>query len=190
MIAAILPLYICQGHTLTHLAPWRFDANQAIISSLDIKNCYKPSLPASVQAYLCGLFNSFIIDYVLRFKVSMHVSLFYVYQLPVPHLTPDDPHCRAIAHRVAQLVCIGPAFDDLRRELLGDINAHVATIQDERQRLQNEIDALVAHLYGLSADDLHHILYASYTFPLVRQEIKDGVMREFARVEDLLHTYD
>ncbi len=112
--------------------------------------------------------------------------MFHVYQLPVPRLAPTDPHCRAIAQRVARLVCIGSEFDELRRELLGDVGAHVATIVDERRHLQHEIDALVAHLYGLSEDDLRHILYAPYTFPLVKREIKDGVMREFGRVEDLL----
>jgi hypothetical protein len=55
-----------------------------------------------------------------------------------------------------------------------------------RQQIQNEIDALVAPLYGLSEEDLQHILYAPYTFPLVKSEIKDGVVHEFARVERLL----
>jgi hypothetical protein len=62
----------------------------------------------------------------------------------------------------------------------------VATYPIERQQLQNEIDALVAHLYGLNEHDLRHILYAPYTFPLVKREIKDGVMACFGRVNYLL----
>jgi cyanate lyase len=112
--------------------------------------------------------------------------MFYVYQLPVPRLTADDPHCRAIAKRVAKLVCVGQEFDELRRELLGSVEAHIATNPIERQRLQNEIDALVAHLYGLSEDELRHILYAPYTFPLVGREVKDGVMAAFARVGEIV----
>jgi hypothetical protein len=139
------------------------------------------------MAYLCGVLNSFMLDYVLRFKVTANISIFYVYQLPVPRLTPDDQHCKVIASRVARLVCIGPEFDTLRQELLGDVHAYVATEPGERQQLQNEIDALVAHLYGLSAEDLQHILYAPYTFWLVKREIKDGVMETFARVEELLY---
>jgi N-6 DNA Methylase len=186
MIAAILPQNLFIGNSLNHFSPWQFDAHQAIHQLKNIKSCYKLALSAPVLTYLCGILNSFALDYVLRFKITANVNIFYVYQLPIPRLTPEDLHCRAIAHRVAKLVCIGPEFDDLRRELLGDVNAHVATIQDERQKLQNEIDALVAHLYGLRREDLEHILYAPYTFPLVKQGIKDGVMAAFERVEELL----
>src|SRR5262245_59800547 len=97
--------------------------------------------------YLCGILNSFALDYALRFKVTTHVNQFFTYQLPVPRLMPGDSWLEAIAARVGQLVCIGPEFDDLRRELLGDVHAHIATEEDERQALKNEIDALVAHLY-------------------------------------------
>ena len=100
--------------------------------------------------------------------------------------SPNDPHCQAIGKRVARLVCIGQEFDALRRELLGSVEAYVATNPIERQRLQNEIDALVAHLYGLNEDELRHILYAPYTFPLVAREIKDGVLAAFARVEEMV----
>jgi hypothetical protein len=186
MIATILPSEVFAGNTLFYVTPWRFNAQKAITNTTDIICCYNYLLDHNVTAYLCGIFNSFTLDYILRFKVTVHVNMFYVYQLPVPRLTPDDVHCRAIAQRVARLVCVGPEFDELRRELLGDVNAHIATIQDERQRLQNEIDALVAHLYGLDENDLRHILYAPYTFPLVKQEIKDGVMRQFGRVGELL----
>ncbi len=188
MIAAILPKNVFEGNTLKHLNPWEFDAEMALNHIHDIRACYKLALPTIVTTYLCGIFNSFILDYVLRFKVSAHVSIFYVSQLSVPRLTPDNPHCRAIAQRVARLVCVGTEFDELQLELLGDVNARVLPFEEKeaRQQVQNEIDALVAHLYGLSEEDLRHILYAPYTFPLVRREIKDGVIREFGRMEQLL----
>lgn len=186
IISTILPSAVFAGNSLAYVNPWKFNAERAIKRLNNIKSCYESSLPLPILFYLCGVFNSFVLDYVIRFKVSANVNIFYVYQLPVPRLTPQDPYCRAIAHRVARLVCIGPEFDDLRGELLGDVNAHLATIQDERQKLQNEIDALVAHLYGLRREDMEHILYAPYTFPLVKSGIKDGVMAAFERVEEML----
>jgi hypothetical protein len=186
MIAAILPQQVFTGNSLSYLIPWQFDAQQALIQLDNIKECYKPSLPAPILAFLCGALNSFVLDYALRFKVSANVNMFYVYQLPVPRLTPDDLYCRTIARHVAKLVCVGSEFDELRRELLGSVEAHVVTNPIERQRLQNEIDALVAHLYGLSEDELRHILYAPYTFPLVGREVKDGVMAAFARVGEMI----
>ncbi len=186
MIAAILPQQVFTGNSLSYLIPWQYDAQQALIQPDNIKESYKSSLPAPIMAFLCGALNSFVLDYALRFKVSANVNMFYVYQLPVPRLTPDDLYCRTIARHVARLVCVGPEFDELRRELLGNVEAHVATNPIERQRLQNEIDALVAHLYGLSEDELRHILYAPYTFPLVGREVKDGVMAAFARVGEMI----
>jgi hypothetical protein len=186
LIATILPQYVFTGNSLNYLHPWQFDAQKAINYPDDIKESYMPSLPAAILTYLCGILNSFVIDYVLRFKVSANVNIFYIYQLPVPRLLPDDPHCQAIAQRVARLVCIGPEFDTLRREVLGTAEVHVATNPIERQRLQNQIDALVVHLYGLQEEELRHILYAPYTFPLVGREVKDGVMAAFSRVEEML----
>ncbi len=188
MIAAILQPKVFASDSLYCLVPWRFDASRALTQLHDLKSCYTPSIPDRIMVYLCGVFNSFALDYVLRFKINTNVNIFHVYQLPVPRLTENDAHCRAIARRVAQLVCVGPEFDELRCELLGDVNARVLPFEEKeaRQQVQNEIDALIAHLYELGRKDLEHILYAPYTFPLVKREIKDGVMREFARVEQLL----
>lgn len=190
LITTVLPLKVFTGNSLNYLIPWKFDVEQAFNQLNNTKACYKSSLPSPILAYLCGVLNSFTLDYVLRFKVSANLNMFYVYQLPVPRLTPDDLHCRAIARQAAQLVCIGPEFDGLRAEVLGSVEVHVATEAEERQRLQNEIDALVAHLYGLSEEDRRHILYAPYTFPLVKREVKDGVMEAFGRVEELLEEED
>lgn len=186
LIAAILPPGVFVGNTATYLIPWNFNSQKAIEDLNEIRNCYESKLSALVLMYLCGIFNSFALDYTIRFKITADVSMFYVYQLPLPRLTTQDPHCRAIAKRVARLVCVGSEFDELRQEVLGSVEAHVATNPIERQHLQNQVDALVAHLYGLQEDELRHILYAPYTFPLVRRDVKDGVMAAFAGVEKML----
>ena len=58
-----------------------------------------------------------------------------------------------------------------------------ATEPAERQRLRDEIDALVAHLYGLTRDEFDHILG---TFPLVFPDSDEGRARRAA----LLAVYD
>ena len=57
------------------------------------------------------------------------------------------------------------------------------TAPAERQTLRHELDALVAHLYGLTHDDFAHILS---TFPLVFPDTAEGQ----ARKETLLTVYD
>ena len=83
-------------------------------------------------------------------------------------------------------MCVGPEFAELQRDVETVFGEGImpSTDRAERQTIQNEIDALVARLYGLEASDLRYILYAPHTFPLVHEEIKAGVLDAFAKLED------
>ena len=131
------------------------------------------------------MLNSFVLDFVIRYKISTTLNMFYLYQLPLPRLNPGDPYFDAIVPRAARLTCTRAEFADLWREVMGsDWNeASGATDPAERQRLRDEIDALVAHLYGLSRDEFDHILG---TFPLVFPDTDTGRERRAA----LLAVYD
>jgi hypothetical protein len=176
LIATILPPNVFASNTLNYLNPWYFNAQKVLSSPSSIKECYEPAFSGKMTAYFCGVLNSFTLDYFLRFKVSAHVNMFYLYQLPVPRISEDSYYGSEIASRVAQLVCVGPEFDELRQELLGDVNASVATNKEQRQLLRCEIDALVTHLYKLKEEELEYVLS---TFPLVEQAIKDQVIAAY-----------
>lgn len=195
LIATILPAGCFLGNTLTYVRPWRL--NRARLLSLlsteptqPLSLAYERSLSPRLLAYLCGLLNSFVLDYVIRHKVSVDITMSQAAQLPLACLAAEEPHCQAIARRVARLVCLGPAFAPLRVELLGREDAPVLPLEQRKERLQlqHEIDALVAHLYGLSAADLRDLLYAPHSFPLVATSVKEGVLCAFANVERLLES--
>lgn len=137
------------------------------------------------QLFVLGCFNSFAIDWLLRQKVAANVNMFYIYQLPVPRLTPGNSYFDAIVPRAARLTCIRAEFAGLWREVMGEDwdDSKGATDPAERQQLRNEIDAIVAHLYGLGRSDFDHILG---TFPLVFPDTPEG----WARREALLDVYD
>ncbi|HEX3053044.1 MAG TPA: N-6 DNA methylase [Aggregatilineaceae bacterium] len=123
--------------------------------------------------YLCGVFNSLCLDFVLRQKIATTVNMFYVYSLPVPRLTRNNPFFNAIVPRAARLTCTRSDFADLWHGVMGsewDVSKG-ATDPTERQRLRDEIDAIVAHLYSLSRADFDHILS---TFPLVFPDTDEG----------------
>jgi len=63
--------------------------------------------------FLCALWNSFVVDFMLRQRISANVNFFYVYQLTVPRLQEGDPWFREIVERAAKLICTTPEFDDL-----------------------------------------------------------------------------
>lgn len=99
--------------------------------------------------YLAGVMNSFVLDWLLRQKITTNVNMFQVYQLPVPRLMAGNAAFDAIVDNVARLKG-------------ADATA--------RSTIRAEIDAIVARLYGLSAAEFLHVLTA---FPLVDEAIRD-----------------
>jgi hypothetical protein len=165
MISAVLPPCFF-GHTVSAVRV--LDADGAEI------------LPKPVQAFLCGVWNSFAVDYMVRSKVSSHLSFFYVYQLPIPRLAAHDPAFVAIANRSAQLICSSPEFDAVAHEFGANAASDGATVPADSAQLRAELDGLIANLYGLTEEEFAYILT---TFPVVPEATKDAALaafREFA----------
>lgn len=179
LIAAILPKKVFAGNTV-------------ILETLTSD---------SKMLYLLAVLNSFVVDFIIRYKIGTHVSMFYMYQLPVPRLTAVSPYFTPIVSRAAALTCTTPAFADLWEAVMptpwqiddrpptadhkqpssvvGRPSSVILPTTDPvgRQQLRDELDALVAHLYGLSRDDFAHILT---TFPLVFPDTPAGEAKKGA----------
>jgi hypothetical protein len=112
-------------------------------------------------------------------------NMFYLQQLPLLRLYLGDSYFDAIVPRAARLTCMSEEFSNLWREVMGEAwnESKGATDPAERERLRDEIDALVAHFYALSRDEFDHILG---TFPLVFPITEAGQTRRAA----LLAVYD
>ena len=46
--------------------------------------CLRTPLPSRAQHLLCGLFNSFVVNYLVRLRVTTHVTTATVERLPIP----------------------------------------------------------------------------------------------------------
>jgi hypothetical protein len=134
----------------------------------------------ATQLYLCAVWNSFVIDWMLRQKVTTTLNFFYLYQLPIPRYTIKNREYKPLAERAARLVCTTPEFNDLAKAV--GIKNHKAgvTEPEERARLRAELDGLIAHLYGLTEDEFAHILS---TFPLVDDAVKVAARNAYRDVE-------
>ncbi len=128
------------------------------------------------QLLVCSFFNSFVLDWLLRTKVSSTVNFFYVYQLPVPRLTEKDPYFQEIVERAAKLICTTAEYDELAREV--GLTSHENGVTDERERgkIRAELDGIIAHLYGLTETEFSHILS---TFPIVAEEVKNAALNAY-----------
>jgi hypothetical protein len=109
-------------------------------------------------------------------RVTNHLTFFILEWLPFPRCQTGNSHFDALVPRAARLTCTTPEFAELWNEVAQHYPeampapwrpAYAATDPRERARLRAEIDALVADLYGLSAEDFAYILT---TFPLLDRD--------------------
>jgi hypothetical protein len=145
-------------------------------------NFTSSSIDADLLLYLTAIFNSFIADFFVRLRVSLHVTISSVYQLPVPRLTRRDAGFLAIVKRAARLVCTTQEFKGLWEGAMGSPwSSTVSTTNSvERNQLRAELDGLIAHLYSAMEEELTYILS---TFPLVPNPAKVAVQNAYRDVE-------
>jgi hypothetical protein len=131
LIAAVLPAGCVSTHTVF---------------------CLRTALPIETHHFLCGMFNSLVINYLVRLRVSTHVTTAIVERLPMP--TRD--HAPAAVGEIAALARLLARRTD---------PAAVA-----------RLNAAVARLYQLSETEFAHVLA---TFPLIPGEERDASLRWF-----------
>lgn len=128
--------------------------------------------------YVTAMLNSFVLDFCARPKIKLHADYHILYQLPLPRLRKGDATFDALVERAARLVCYTDDFADLWRQVTGTrwTRHSAATDPDTRAQLRAEIDALVAHQFGLTRAEFVHVLSK---FPLIPDAAKERTMGEF-----------
>jgi Alw26I/Eco31I/Esp3I family type II restriction m6 adenine DNA methyltransferase len=138
MIATIIPKGVCCGNSLIVTRIFDPQKNYRLISIADM-------------LYLCGLFNSFIFDFLLRLKVTTNLNMFFIYDMPIPRIQKHDKAYQEIISNVAALF---PDFEPLHKQFA---KQPVYSFQD-RIECQATIDALVAKIYELDKQSIEYIL--------------------------------
>jgi hypothetical protein len=165
------------------LPPESFSPNTAIIAVPFIsKSVPKDRGYHELVGYCAGIFNSFVFDFLIRARVSMHLNFFYVYQTPVP----ADYH-HPTAQRIIQIAARLSSPDERFRELAEAVGVSFGPLSmKERLEMTAELNALVARHYGLAREELAVILDSFNSFQedpeLERmEEIKwgDALIRKF-----------
>jgi len=162
MVCTILPRNVFYGHSLN-----------SVKRGSEYFNNHE-------MLYFTAVMSSFVIDFSLRQSVGTQLTMFYVYQTPVPRLCKGDQFFDAIVERAARLICTTPEFDDLAREVGLGSHKEGVTNPVERARLRAELDGIIAHIYGLSEAEFVHILN---TFPLVGAPVKVAAQNAYRDVE-------
>ena len=117
--------------------------------------CLRTPVDDALHWFLCGIFNSFPANYLVRLRGGTHVSAAAIHQLAVPVLSRDSP----AFVRIVALARAAALDEDARAEIHG--RSAVA--------------------YGLDESDFAHVLS---TFPLVPQHERRAALAAFRRVRD------
>jgi len=106
------------------------------------------------QAYLLGVLSSIPLDWFARCFVEKNMSFYILNSLPIPRPNREDPLWKRIVSLSARLACADKRFWDWTKKA-GEKPADLDGAQKED--MIHELDAVVAHLYGLSESQLAHI---------------------------------
>lgn len=139
MIATIIPQTVCCGNSL-------------IVTKIFDPEKKKRLIDPSDLLYLCGVFNSFVFDYLLRLKVTTNLNMFFIYDMPVPQLSKHDKVYQEIVSSVAALF---PEFAPLHKQFAKGC-IHKSFL--DRIQCQATIDSLVAKIYELDKLSIEYIL--------------------------------
>ena len=115
--------------------------------------------PDATALVLCAILNSFTFDWALRQKIAATVSLFLLEACPICPLPPEAE--RLLAHGALRLCCNHAGFASLWQEQTGATwNGGWPIVSDaaERWRIRAQMDAVVAHAYGLTRTQYVRIL--------------------------------
>jgi len=167
LISTILPPKSLTAHSLSYIVPIYYDGTS-----------FRQSIPMKNLVFLCGLFNSFILDFVIRHRVDKNVSFYFVKELPIPKYDEDDPYFSEVVQSVGSLICTTSEFDSLKNEL------NIQTIvknEIERKNVISKINAYVAKIYDLTEEELKYILK---TFKIVEDEMKNNILIEFKKLNN------
>jgi hypothetical protein len=116
-----------------------------------------PSGDARDQAYLLGVMASIPFDWFARRRVELNMNFFILNSLPVPR--PADHHTDRRWRRVVELAGRLAAIDERYASFARIAGVSYGPVElAERAGMIAELDALVAHLYGLSREDLELML--------------------------------
>ena len=135
------------------------------------------------EACLLGVLSSMILDWFARCFVEMNLTFHLVNMFPIPDSDPFIPGSIAekVAHISGRLATTIP--DDRFVEWADEVGVPVGSVKSEteKQDLIHELDACVAHLYGLDEDDLE-VLYETFHTNTDYSEHHAAVLEHFRRL--------
>jgi hypothetical protein len=131
------------------------------------------------QAYLLGMLCSMPLDWYSRRVVETHVNFHLFNAFPIPEVERNNPKRHKVEQIAGRLAAVNESYEDWAKA----VGVPVGSVADsEKPDLLAELDALVAHLYGLDEDDLR-VIYDTFHEGADYSAHRDRVLAHFRRLE-------
>ena len=128
------------------------------------------------EAACLAILNSLAFDWQARRFVEIHLNFFVLEGLRIPDL--DDITLDALAEASARLSCQDGRFTDFATAVGVDVRP---LDEEQRTALQAEIDARVAHAWGLGLPELE-VVFRDFTIAAVPAAYRERVRARFAEL--------
>ena len=157
MIASLVPKGVTYGHSLF---------GSKVVEDVSVDRLL----------WVCGCFNSIIVDYILRMYVDMNVSLVYVKKLPIyqPETVEilENKDMQKIIKNVAMLTYLynrEDFFEFVEKYKLDvdELPKHEKNMERYMDSLKVENDCLILKMYGI---DYNELLYMLESFKVLNKE--------------------
>jgi len=141
----------------------------------------------AIQAiYLISIMNSFIFDYITRLKISgSNLMVHIIEQLPIIDYERWKKYQDLIIPRCLELIYNTTELASFAEEC-GYKGTPFKWENERRAVLQSELDAIIAHIFKISKDDLDYILE---TFRVLKSK-EISKFKEFKAKNLILNAYD
>ena len=106
------------------------------------------------EAFLLGVLSSIPLDWYTRRFVEVNFNFFLFNPLPIPRPARSNPFWQRVVQLSGRLACPDNRFADWAKAVGVDFGP---LDPDDKQDKIHELDAVVAHLYGLSEPQVVHI---------------------------------
>ena len=106
------------------------------------------------ESYLLGILASIVLDWAARRTVETNITFELSCTLPIPRPAADDPMRQRVVQLAGRLACPDTRYANWATA----VGVEYGPLpDDEKWQMIYELDAIVAHLYGLKRKQLQHI---------------------------------
>jgi len=155
LLVAVIPKGVVCHNALTTMRPYEMNPSKKDLSEDVLHDMYDRIFTDRELFAAAGLLNSIPTDYLMKSKVEENINMFHLLGTQVPRLTEGDKWFDYISERAARLSCYGDQFAEMR-ERLGHIDS--ANSEEERRKVQAELDAAAFHACGLNEKETKFVL--------------------------------